>query len=470
MAAAAASMLALGACTLEPHYQRPAAPVPPAWTGAVQPAAEGAGAAQIGWRDFFPDPVLQQLIAQALANNRDLRIATLNVEAAQAQYRIQRADLFPSISANGIEQSQRYPYGLIAGSTPGKGQVVRLFEASVGFTDYEIDLFGRIRSLKHQALEQYLSTDDTRRSAQLSLIAEVASAYYTVIADETILKITHQTLDSQSASYKLIKQSLDAGATTALVAAQAATTVDTAQANLAAYTRQAAQDRNTLVLLVGGPLPEGLQFPADLEARSLATDLPAGVPSQVLTARPDVMAAEHQLVAANANIGAARAAFFPSISLTASYGTASTQLSGLFKTGSEAWVFQPQISLPIFTGGANRAGLDLAKVEKNVQIAQYEKTLQTAFKEVDDALAARATLDEQLAAQRALAGDADQSYRLADMRFKAGVDSFLPALDAQRTLYAAQQSVVTVELMRLQNLATLYKALGGGEQEASVAH
>ena len=258
------------------------------------------------------------------------------------------------------------------------------------FTSYELDLFGRIRSLKHQALEEYLSTDATRRSVQISLIAEVASAYYTVIADETILKVTRQTLDSQSVSYKLIKQSLDAGATTALVAAQAATTVDTAQANVAAYTRQAAQDRNTLMRTdrrsaarripdSGGP---GC-------ARALLPSCPQTCPSQVLTARPDVMAAEHQLIAANANIGAARAAFFPSITLTGSYGTASPDLSGLFKPGSEAWVFAPQISLPIFTGGANRAGLDLAEVRKNVAVAQYEKTLQTSFKEVDDALAAR---------------------------------------------------------------------------------
>jgi outer membrane protein, multidrug efflux system len=466
----AAVACALCACTMEPHYEQPPAPVPPAWTGGVQPGPEGARAADIGWRDFFPDPVLQQLITEALANNRDLRIATLNVEAAQAQYRIQRADLFPTIEATGTELSQRFPAGLLNANTPGKGQVVRTATVSVGFTSYELDLFGRVRSLKHQALEEYLSTDATRRSAQITLLAEVASAYFTVIADETLLKETRETLDSQSVSYQLIKQSLDAGATTALVAAQAATTVDTAQANVAAYTRQAAQDRNTLLLLLGGPLPEGFQVSADLDAHSLASDLPPGVPSQVLTARPDVMAAEHQLIAANANIGAARAAFFPSITLTGSYGTASPDLSGLFKPGSEAWVFAPQISLPIFTGGANRAGLDLAEVRKNVAVAQYEKTLQTTFKEVDDALAARASLDEQLAAQRALLGDADESYRLADMRFRSGVDSFLSALDAQRVLYAAQQSVVTVELLRLQNLATLYKALGGGENEASVGH
>lgn len=462
--------LCLCACTMEPHYDRPKPPVPQNWNAAGTGTTSAPAAPDVGWRDFFPDPVLQQLIALALANNRDLRIAALNVEAAQAQYRIQGADLFPTIAATGLEQSQRYPAGVVAGGTPGQGVVVRYWEAGVGFTSYELDVFGRIRSLKHQALEQYFSTQETRRSTQLSLVAEVATAYYAVVADETILKVTRQTLDSQSASYKLIKQSLDAGATTALAAAQSATTVDTAQANLAIYTQQAAQDRNALMLLIGGPLPGGLVVTGDLDSRSFDANLAAGIPSQVLTQRPDVLASEHALIAANADIGAARAAFFPSITLTGSYGTASTQLSGLFKSGSEAWSFAPQITLPIFTGGANRANLDLAKVEKNVAIAQYEKTLQNAFREVDDALAARGTLDEQLTAQRALLRDSDESYRLADMRFRAGVDSFLPVLDAQRILYSAQQSVVTVELERLRNLATLYKALGGGDRENSVVH
>jgi outer membrane protein, multidrug efflux system len=468
-ACAAVVLSVLGACTLEPHYEQPPAPVPTGWTGGTASLPPAPQAPDIGWRDFFPDPTLQELISQALANNRDLRIASLNVQAAQAQYRIRGADLFPSIAVNAQEQAQRYPVGLIPGGTPARGQVVRAYEVSVGFTAYELDLFGRIRSLKHEALEQYLSTEQARRSLQLTLVAQVASAYFTLVADETILRETRETLESQALSYQLITHSLHAGATTALVAAQAATTVDTAQSNVAAYTRQAAQDRNTLMLLVGGPLPEGFVVPADLDAHALAVELGAGLPSEVLVRRPDVLAAEHQLVAANANIGAARAAFFPSITLTGSYGTASPQLSGLFKSGSEAWTFSPQISLPIFTGGANRASLDLAKIQKNVSIAQYEKTLQSAFKEVDDALAARHTLDEQLKAQQALLADATESNRLADMRFRSGVDSYLPALDAQRVLYAAQESLIGVELLRLQNLATLYKALGGGENEVSVA-
>ena len=473
----------LSACTLEPHYSRPTAPVPTTWNGNAAGKGDTASVADIGWRQFFPDPVLQRLIELALANNRDLRVAVLNVQAAQAQYRIQRADLFPTISATALEQIQKYPSGVNSGaasgagssggasgtssSTTSKGQIIRFYEVGVGFTSYEIDLFGKIRSLKHEALEKYFATEATQRASQLTLVAEVASAYLAILADEAILKVTRDTLDSQTSSFNLIKKSLDAGTSTELALKQAATTVDTARANLAAYTRQEAQDRNALMILLGVPIPEDMSFVTDINSENLSADVPVGIPSEVLTRRPDVLAAEHQLVAANADIGAARAAFFPSILLTAQAGSASASLSGLFKSGSGAWTFSPQINLPIFTGGANTANLDLSKIEKNVNIAQYEKTLQSAFREVDDALAARNTLDEQLTAQRALLDDSADSYRLAEMRFRSGVDSFLPVLDAQRALYTAQQAVVSLELLRLQNMATLYKALGGGMQENS---
>ena len=470
----AAVIAALSACTMEPHYTRPVAPVPATWAGNAAGAADKASVADLGWRQFFPDPVLQRLITLALANNRDLRVAVLNVQAAQAQYRIQRADLFPTVAATGVEEVEKYPSGVLAGSSTGTpvpgGTTFRYYEVGVGFTSYEIDLFGKIRSLNHAALEQYFENAETRRSSQLTLVAEVASAYLAILADETILKVTRETLDSQTASYDLTKKSLDAGTTTALALRQAATTVDTARANLAEYTRQDAQDRNALMILIGVPIPEDIVFTTDINAETMSADLPVGVPSEVLTRRPDVLAAEHQLVSANANIGAARAAFFPSITLTGNYGTASTQLSGLFKKGSSAWTFSPQISVPIFAGGANVANLDLSKIEKNVYIAQYEKALQSAFREVDDALAARGTLDDQLAAQRALLDDSSEEYRLAEMRFRNGVDSFLPVLDAQRALYSAQQAVVGLELQRLQNMATLYKALGGGMKEDSGAH
>ena len=474
-----ATIAALSACTMEPHYSRPAAPVAPTWNGTAAGAADKIDVADLGWRQFFPDPVLQRLIGLALANNRDLRVAVLNVQATQAQYRIQRADLFPSISATGLEQIERYPAGVSASSSTGgssgaaattassHGETIRYYEVGVGFTSYEIDLFGKIRSLKHEALEKYFATEETQRASQLTLVAEVASAYLAILADESILKVTRDTLDSQTASYNLTRKSLDAGTSTELALRQAATTVDTARANLASYTRQEAQDRNALMILLGVPIPEDISFATDINSENLSADVPVGIPSEVLTRRPDVLAAEHQLVAANADIGAARAAFFPSILLTAQAGTASASLSGLFKPGSGAWTFSPQINLPLFTGGSNLANLDLSKIEKNVDVAQYEKALQSAFREVDDALAARNTLDEQLVAQRALLDDSAESYRLAEMRFRNGVDSFLPVLDAQRALYSAQQAVVSLELLRLQNMATLYKALGGGMKERS---
>ena len=478
----AAAIAALSACTMEPHYARPAAPVGPTWNGNAAGAADKTDVADLGWRQFFPDPVLQRLIGLALANNRDLRVAVLNVQATQAQYRIQRADLFPTIAATGLEEVEHYPAGVLGGSTTGGssgtsgvsssptvpgGSTFRFFELGVGFTSYEIDLFGKIRSLKHEALEKYFATEETQRASQLTLVAEVASAYLAILADESILKVTRDTLDSQTASYNLTRKSLDAGTSTELALRQAATTVDTARANLASYTRQEAQDRNALMILLGVPIPEDISFATDINSENLSADVPVGIPSEVLTRRPDVLAAEHQLVAANADIGAARAAFFPSILLTAQAGTASASLSGLFKPGSGAWTFSPQINLPLFTGGSNLANLDLSKIEKNVDVAQYEKALQSAFREVDDALAARNTLDEQLVAQRALLDDSAESYRLAEMRFRNGVDSFLPVLDAQRALYSAQQAVVSLELLRLQNMATLYKALGGGMKERS---
>ena len=467
----------IAACTLAPHYQRPKAPVSASWNSEPKAPEGGGGAAHLGWREFFPDVREQQLVELALANNRDLRVAALNVRAAEAQYRIQRAGLFPSIDATGIEQIEKLPAGVNPSATAGGGGsatgagtgglVTRYFNAGLGFTAYELDFFGRVRSLDRAAYEQYQGYEESRRSNQISLIAEVVNAYLVIAADRAILKVTQDTLTAQTASNVLIRRTLDAGTATALALRQSDITVDTARTNLAAYSRQLAQDRNALLLLIATDLPEDFEFADDLESPLQMPELPAGLPSAVLTQRPDVLASEHQLLAANADIGAARAAFFPSISLTGSYGFASTQLSGLFKHTSEAWTFSPQISVPIFTGGANIANLDLAKLQKNIQIAQYERVIQSAFREVDDALAARATLDEQLAAQRSLLEASAHAYRLADMRFRAGVDSFLTVLDAQRTLYSAQQGVITLELQRLQNMGSLYKALGGGSREYS---
>jgi multidrug efflux system outer membrane protein len=317
----------LGACTLEPHYQRPPAPVPALPDG----AAGGTAAVAIGWREFFPDPQLQQLITLALASNRDLRVAALNVQSAQAQYRIQRAQLFPTINASAVEQVQETPVGVLtaefpsaAAATAGKGTAlptsvtVHTYDVGVGFTDYELDLFGRIRSLSHAALQQYFSSGETRRSVQLTLVAEVATAYLAVLADQTLLDITRDTLKSQEESYALTQQTFSGGTNTELAVRQAETTVDTARANLAQYNRQIAQDRDALQLLLGAPIPDGIDFSGGLDRSNTVAELEEGIPSDVLVRRPDILAAEHQLMAANAQIGAARAAFLPSIELTGS--------------------------------------------------------------------------------------------------------------------------------------------------------
>lgn len=471
---AAAVTTLLGACTLEPHYQRPPAPVPALPGG----TASDTVAADIGWREFFPDPQLQRLIALALTDNRDLRVAALNVQSAQAQYRIQRAGLFPTVDASAVEQVQHIPLGVLgaqipgaaaggAGPLPADGITVHTYDVGVGFTNYELDLFGRIRSLSHAALQQYFSSGETRRSVQLTLVAEVATAYLTVRTDQTLLDITRDTLKSQEDSYALTQRLFSGGTTTELALRQAEITVDTARANLAQYNRQQALDRDALQLLLGAPIPDGIDFSGGLDRGNMVAELEEGIPSDVLVRRPDVLAAEHQLMAANAQIGAARAAFLPAISLTGNFGTESTQLSGLFKGGSRAWTFSPQISVPIFAGGANVANLQATKLARDTAVAQYEKAIQTAFREVADALVARGTLDEQLAAQQALVTASAAAYRLADMRYRGGVDSYLSALDAQRTLYGAQQQLQTLRFTRLQNLVTLYKALGGGLREHS---
>jgi outer membrane protein, multidrug efflux system len=468
-------VLILGACTLEPHYHRPPAPMPAPEGG--QPGATAA--ADIGWREFFPDPQLQQLITLALTDNRDLRVAVLNVQSAQAQYRIQRAELFPTVNASAVEQAQgipisvleaEFPSGAAGGSAPPTGGItVHTYSVGVGFTAYELDLFGRIRSLSHAALQQYFSSGETRRSVQLTLVAEVATAYLTVLADQTLLDITRDTLKSQEASYALTQKLFSGGTTTELALRQAETTVDTARANLALYNRQLAQDRDSLQLLLGAPIPDGIDFSGGLDRPNTVAELEEGIPSDVLVRRPDILAAEHQLMAANAEIGAARAAFLPTISLTGSLGTESPQLSGLFKSGSRAWTFSPQISIPIFAGGANVANLQATKLARATAVAQYEKAIQTAFREVADALVARGTLDDQLAAQQALVTASAAAYRLADMRYRGGVDSYLSALVEQVQLYSAQQQLQTVRLLRLQNLVTLYKTLGGGLRERTAA-
>ncbi|WP_207887046.1 AdeC/AdeK/OprM family multidrug efflux complex outer membrane factor [Pseudomonas sp. 30_B] len=455
----------LSGCSLIPDYERPEAPVAAAYPqGEAYDAAKPANAgADIGWREFFKDPQLQRLVEVSLENNRDLRVAALNIEAYRAQYRIQRADLFPAVDANASGSRQHVPGDL---SQTGHSTITSQYGATLGVTAWEVDLFGRLRALRDQALETYFASEQARRSTQTSLVANVANAYLTLRADQAQLELARNTLATYQKSYDLTKRSHEVGAASALDLAQAQTSVERARAISTQYTRLVAQDQNALVLLLGSGLPADLPKGGDLSDDLLAT-VPAGLPSDLLQRRPDIIQAELQLKAANANIGAARAAFFPRISLTANAGSLSPDLSGLFDGGSGSWLFQPSISLPIFNAGALQASLDLAKVQKDINVAQYEKAIQTAFSEVADGLAARGTFGEQLQAQRALVDASDRYYRLADHRYRTGVDNYLTLLDAQRSLYSAQQQLISDRLNQLTSEVNLYKALGGGWSESA---
>ena len=457
----------LTGCTLDPHYERPAAPVAAAYpqgdgyesTTATQKTATDTSqtlAVDTQWRSFFRDPRLQKLIQIALDNNRDLRVAALNVAEYEAQYRITRAALAPSISASGSVTRER---------TLGVTSVSN--DLNIGTTSWEIDFFGRLRSLKRQALENYLSTEASRQSTRISLIATVATDYLSLLSDERLLKITQDTVAADQATYDVTKRIQELGNSSLLDVRQAQNTLASAQASLASYRRAVAQDRNNLVAVLGAPIPDDLPAaPAFDQATgtSMFAEIDAGLPSTLLTRRPDIVEAEHALKAANANVGAARAAFFPKIELTATAGSSSSTLSGLFKAGTGAWAFAPTVSLPIFDYGSNKASLDVAKIEKNIEIADYESAIQTAFKEVSNALTARATYIDQVSADHDYVTSAQSYYTIARARYKAGTDSFLTFLDAQRTLYTAQQQLASDTLSQQSNLVTLYKVLGGGVQ------
>jgi multidrug efflux system outer membrane protein len=479
------AILTLSACSFIPHYQRPQSPVPDRWPADTAPsaaaAAPGPSVDQIGWQDVFTDPRLQRLVEIALENNRNLRIALLNVAASEAQFRVERGNLFPAISATGSGLAERLPAnsGLLPGGTGsgastqqptgGTATTFHTYSAGIGFTNYELDLFGRERSLTTEAFEQYLAQAEARRSTQISLVAEVATDYFAVLADQALLKLTRETLESETESYELTRAMYDRDTTTLLSLRQAESALDAARASLAQYQRQLEQDMHALTLVLGQGIPADLPPAMDINTEGLLAAIPEGLPSDLLTHRPDILSAEHNLRAANANIGAARAAFFPSIQLTAFGGTASNRLNGLFRGGSGTWSFAPSITLPIFAGGQNVANLDLAHIEKNVTIAQYELAIQTAFREVSDALSARGTYLDQRQAQEALVAADTEAYRLAEMRFRSGVDSYLSTLDAERSLYAAAQGLVSVRQAELANQVTLYKALGGGWQQRTVS-
>jgi len=456
----ALAVLALGGCTMIPKYRRPEAPVPaalPAGPAATGGSPAAPAAPEPAWREFFTDPGLRGVIELALADNRDLRIAALNVEKMQAVYRIQRSSLYPSVAAAGGADNSRIPRQM---SSTGSAYTVEQYSV-LGTASWELDLFGRLRSLKAKALNQYLATVEGRKSAQISLVAAVAGSYLSLAADRESLDLAKATLEAQKASYALIQKSREAGVASDLTLRQSQSQVEAARVDVARYTGLVAADTNALNLLAGREVPAGL-LPGGLAAVAELKDVSAGLDSGILLERPDILAAEYQLKSMNANIGAARAAFFPRISLTAAAGTLTPALAGLFESGTGYWSYAPQVVQPLFAGGSLVANLKAAKVDRDIAVAQYEKAIQTAFREVSDALALRSALAEQMDAQQSLAEALGESYRLSEARYKEGIDSYLGVLVTQRAFYDAQRGLVATKLARRANQVALYKVLGGG--------
>lgn len=461
-----------GCVNLAPDYQQPAPVTPTLWPSVgPNPAPEPVAApdvADLGWRDFLVDDRLRRTVAIALAHNRNLRIAALDIEAARAQYRDNRAELFPSIDASSNATFSRAGRTTAGGNDTSSGNVVngssvsKSLSAELGFASYEIDFFGRLRNQKQAALDALLSSAAARRSTQISLIGQVASDWLTLAADKERLSIAKETLANQRQNLKLVLARHDYGVASGSDVADARSAVESARVDVASYTTLVAQDRNALNLVAGTSVPAADLPGAQVPASPVIDDLPAGIPSRVLTNRPDVISAEYTLRGDYASIGAARAAFFPTISLTAATGWATSGLSGLFADDNRSWSFTPQIDQPIFDGGSRLAQLDLAHVQRHIDLADYEQTIQTAFREVADALATRATIDEQVAAQQALVAASGRAYRLSLARYRAGTASFLDTLVEQRTLYNARLNEVGRRLDRQTNLVTLYKVLGGG--------
>lgn len=458
-ALAAALLAALSGCSLIPNYQQPASPVAAQWdTVDTQHSA----VVLPDWREFFQDQQLQSLIETALHNNRDMRIAALNVDAFRAQYRIQRSARFPSVDAGGGANRQRIPGNM---NPAGNDSTINSqYSADLGITAWELDLFGRLGSLRDQALETYFASEQAQRSTQLSLIASVATAWLSLQADQEALQLVRDTLATYEDSLRLVERSYDAGVASLLEVQQARTSTSSARVSLAQFERQSAQSRNALSLLLGGEPDIDISTPVPLKHFKFA-ELPVGLPADLLQRRPDILQAEYELKAANANIGAARAAFFPSISLTATAGSLSPDLSGLFDSGSGSWLFKPSINLPIFNAGRLRANLDYSEIQKDIRVASYEKAIQTAFQEVADGLSNRMTYKQQLIAHDELVQSGEEYYTLADRRFIEGIDNQLTRLDAQRLLFDAQQQRISTHFAQLASEINLYKALGGGYTE-----
>jgi multidrug efflux system outer membrane protein len=454
-------------CALTPKYTQPQAPVPAEWpSGAAYPdtrtATEAAEAPELAWREFFSDEKLQGLVEMALANNRDLRLAALNVERARALYGIQRAELLPTADATASGSRQRLPADL---SPTGKRATVEQYSVNLGVFSWELDFFGRIRSLRDRALEEYLATEQARRSVQILLVSSVANAYLVLAADREGLALAQTTLVNQQGAYALVKRSYDLGLAHELDLYRAQTQVDAARGDVARFIQLVAHDENALNLLLGAPAP-GELLPAGLSDVASPKEISPGVSSEVLLRRPDVLGAESLLRAAHADIGAARATLFPRISLTAAVGTASSELSGLFESGSGTWSYAPQAAMPIFDTRAWLA-LKVTKVQREVALTQYESAIQNAFREVADALAVRGTVDQQVSAQESLVHAVAETYRLSNILYEREIGSYLSVLDAQRSLYAAQQGLVSLRLAKLANQVRLYAALGGGGDSSS---
>lgn len=450
----AAALLTLAGCQIAPVHDKPGVPVPGSFPSA---GANAKAAAEIGWREFFQNAELQEVIAQALANNRDLKTAALRIEEARAIYNVQRADQLPTVNATaGVTNSQQLLRGQAFKST--------VYQVGLGLTAFELDYLGRVKNLSNAALAQFFATEEARRTAQIALVGEVAKAWLSerALAEQAV--IADRTLKAREASYGLVKQRFDAGVTNALELRQSETLVQSARVAALAYKRQHAQSVNALGLLVGSSarLPEQK---ATLSAQAITADIGAGLPSDLLVNRPDIRAAEQRLRSNQANIAAARAAFFPRISLTAVVGLASPQLSDLFDNPTRTWSFAPQLTLPIFDAGRNSANLDLAKVRTNIAVADYEKSIQVAFREVADALDARATLAEEVSAQESVRNAQAARMELAQARYKNGVANYLEVLDAERELYSAEQQLLQTRLLKLTNAVDLYRSLGGGLKE-----
>jgi outer membrane protein, multidrug efflux system len=454
-------------CMVAPKYTRPDATVPPDWpTGAAyhepQATTDVSTVAELGWREFFLDEKLQQVIELALTNNRDLRLATLNVERARALYRVQRNELYPALHATAGGGKQRASTDL---TQPGSPRTTERYDVSLGVLSWELDFFGYIRSLKAQALETYLATEEARCGVQILLVSSVANAYLALAADREGLALAESTFQTQKAAYELVHRQYDLDIATELDLRRAQTPMEAARGNIARYTQLTAQAANALHLLVGGPVPSEL-LSAELGRISPNEDISPGLSSEVLLRRPDIVAAEHQLKGAYAVIGAARAAFFPRISLTAALGTASDELSGLFKSGTGTWSYGPQLVIPIFDA-RTWAAYRVSKVQREIAVTRYEKAIQSAFREVVDALAVCGTVNQQVAAQQSLVNALAETYRLSELRYTKGIDSYLGVLDAQRSLFAAQQGLISLRLARLASQVRLYAVLGGGWQSVS---